>query len=87
MSDRILILAPHADDEVLGCGGLICRRVSEGHSVDVVIAASGGVKHRHLNSPATLTARRLELQRAAEILGVTEVMILYENLSTGQKLA
>src|SRR5262249_28140955 len=27
-SDRLLVLAPHPDDEVLGCGGLIQRAVS-----------------------------------------------------------
>ena len=29
----LIIIAPHADDEVLGCGGLILKRISEGHEV------------------------------------------------------
>lgn len=35
---RILFLVPHADDEVLGFGGTICKMVQQGHHVSVVIA-------------------------------------------------
>lgn len=34
---NVLILAAHADDEVLGCGGTIARLVNEGHRVNAVI--------------------------------------------------
>ena len=34
---NILIVAPHPDDETLGCGGTILRHVSEGHSVHWMI--------------------------------------------------
>ena len=30
---RTLIVAPHPDDELLGCGGTLLRRVSEGGNV------------------------------------------------------
>src|SRR5271157_4034878 len=33
-----LILAPHPDDETLGCGATIMRKLSSGSSVQVVIA-------------------------------------------------
>jgi len=32
---KILVFAPHNDDEVLGVGGTIARYVSEGHEVYV----------------------------------------------------
>ena len=25
LADRVLVLAPHADDDVLGCGGLLAQ--------------------------------------------------------------
>ena len=34
---RVLIIAPHPDDEVLGCGGIIAKNVSEGNEVYVGI--------------------------------------------------
>ena len=30
---KIMVIAPHADDEVLGLGGTIARYSSEGHDV------------------------------------------------------
>ena len=40
MSD-VLVVAAHADDEVLGCGGSLARHVAEGDRVHVVYLADG----------------------------------------------
>lgn len=39
---KLLVLAPHPDDEVLGCGGLMAALLAHGASVQVVIASDGG---------------------------------------------
>lgn len=39
--DKILVIAAHPDDEVLGCGGTIARARSEGADVRVVFLAEG----------------------------------------------
>jgi LmbE family N-acetylglucosaminyl deacetylase/glycosyltransferase involved in cell wall biosynthesis len=39
--ERLLILAPHPDDEVIGCGGLIAQHVREQRRVRAVIATDG----------------------------------------------
>lgn len=39
--DRVLVVAPHPDDEVLGCGGLIQQAVAEGAQVDVALVTNG----------------------------------------------
>jgi len=39
--ERLLILAPHEDDETLGCGGLIQREVAKGAAVRVVYLTNG----------------------------------------------
>jgi LmbE family N-acetylglucosaminyl deacetylase len=80
MASNILILAPHADDEVVGCGGMIARRAAEGYSIHVVVAAIGGLKHRHLNDTTSLEQRKQELAKAADILGVSKTTILYEGM-------
>lgn len=39
--ERLLVLAPHPDDEVIGCGGLVAQHLAEGRPVRVVIATDG----------------------------------------------
>lgn len=38
---NVLVIAPHADDEVLGCGGTIARHVAEGDDVYVCVVTTG----------------------------------------------
>jgi LmbE family N-acetylglucosaminyl deacetylase len=39
--ERLLVLAPHPDDEVIGCGGLVALHLREGRNVHVVVATDG----------------------------------------------
>lgn len=39
--ERLLVLAPHPDDEVIGCGGLVALHLREGRSVRIVVATDG----------------------------------------------
>lgn len=41
MKERVLIVAAHPDDEVLGCGGTIAKFRENGHDVRVVFLAEG----------------------------------------------
>lgn len=41
-----LVLAPHPDDETLGCGATIARKLAGGAEVRVVIATDGRYSHR-----------------------------------------
>ena len=61
-----LVLAPHADDEVLGCAGAICAHLSHGHIVDVVIVTDGAGQAGHPQ------VRRNEACAAAAVLGYGE---------------
>jgi LmbE family N-acetylglucosaminyl deacetylase len=38
---RLLVVAPHPDDELIGCGGLMSRVVAEGGRVDIVYVTQG----------------------------------------------
>lgn len=38
---RVLVLAPHPDDDVISMGGTLCRLVDQGHEVHIAYAVSG----------------------------------------------
>ena len=44
MNNNTLIIAPHPDDEVLGCGGIMKRYNEENHPVYVLIVTRGTQK-------------------------------------------
>ncbi len=70
-----LILAPHPDDESLGCGGLIAACVAAGRPPLVVILTDGAGSHPNSKSfpPARLRAcRAQEVRDAVGILGLGE---------------
>jgi LmbE family N-acetylglucosaminyl deacetylase len=64
---RKLVLAPHADDEVLGVGGGMARWASEGHEVGVVIVTRG---FPPLYAESDETQVRIEARAAHTRLGV-----------------
>jgi len=66
---NVLVLAPHADDEVLGCGGTIARHVAEGDSVVIAIATRG---IGELYSDELIERIRDEARQSHAVLGVQE---------------
>ena len=74
-SGPVVILATHPDDETLGCGGLIARRVHEGHRVVVVVITDGRALLRRFGIAANPTEsevsamRKDETRRSVETLG------------------
>lgn len=71
--NKILVVAPHPDDEVLGCGGAIARHTAHGDEVHVVIVTRGIPEMFH---PNKIERIRLELQAAHEILRVKKTHFL-----------
>ena len=70
---RILVLAPHPDDESLGCGGLIIQAVQAGLDVHVAILTDGSRSHPNSKThPAARlkSVREAEAAAAVAILGV-----------------
>jgi LmbE family N-acetylglucosaminyl deacetylase len=44
--NRVLVVAAHPDDEVLGCGGTIARHADAGDQVQVLIVAEGATSRQ-----------------------------------------
>jgi LmbE family N-acetylglucosaminyl deacetylase/glycosyltransferase involved in cell wall biosynthesis len=68
---RAIVLAPHPDDEVFGCGGAIMRHVARGETVQVVIVTDGAFDTVS-DTPDYSRQRQLESMAAADILGYGE---------------
>ncbi len=65
-----LVLAPHPDDETLGCGATIMRKLGAGSDVHVLVV-SDGATWPPWNEPAQNVAiRDGELRRACAVLGL-----------------
>ncbi len=76
--ETMLVIAPHQDDESLGCGGIIARRRNEGLPVHVAFITDGSASHpgHPLVSPARLAQlRRSEAMQATAYLGVEHTSV------------
>ena len=71
---KVLVVAPHMDDEVLGCGGTIARHVAAGHHVTTCVVANRAYGHRY--EPELIERERRACQRAQEVLGYQELLFL-----------
>lgn len=71
---NVLVLAPHPDDETLGCGGVIARFVAEGHDVTVGIVTGPGDGEHPFVAQHLFDEVRSELADAMRILGVSKII-------------
>ena len=88
-AERVLVLAPHMDDEILGCGGALRKHVLSGAHVTVVYMTDG----RRGGDPklyrrgsaqgviedfesALVIQRKEEARKAAEIVGIQKQIFL-----------
>jgi LmbE family N-acetylglucosaminyl deacetylase len=70
---RVLVVAPHPDDETLGCGGTIARLTSDGVAVHVLAIACPDLGQAGGNT----SIRRNEFEAACNALGVSGRRILW----------
>lgn len=67
MGNTILVVAPHPDDEVLGCGGTILKHIAAGDDVHWCITTS--MSEDHGFSQDRMTKRADEIATIKDILG------------------
>jgi LmbE family N-acetylglucosaminyl deacetylase len=70
---RILIVAPHPDDEVLGCGGTIAKYAERGDELNLCIVTKAYTPDW---SEGFIRKRPREIARVNEILGIAKTSFL-----------
>lgn len=74
---RLLVVAPHADDEVLGCGGTIVKALSQGAEVYILVVSVGDLKRVGGGEQTRTGAERvLEVERVRKFLGATDAEVV-----------
>lgn len=73
---RVLVLAPHPDDESIGPGGTLIRHVQQGDAVAVVFLTSGERGLERLPAPQAWQVREGEAAAACQVLGVSPPVFL-----------
>ena len=73
---KVLVLAAHPDDEVLGMGGTIAKLTSEGNEVVLAIVTDGSSSQYRMNADLNeiINRKKLETESAAHILGIKEII-------------
>lgn len=77
---RLLVVAPHADDECFGCAGTMARIKSLGGEVYVIVCSVGDLKHYDgTDGLVAGSQREEELAQAMTYLGVDGWDVLYRD--------
>lgn len=69
---KILIVSPHADDEILGCGGYMISEIAKGSQVHVVYGTVGGI-----GGALEMERRKKEIERVSSVLGFSYSIMTY----------
>jgi len=76
---RVLVVAAHPDDEVLGVGGVVSRHSKNGDSVTIVILGEG-ITSRHVTrdkaDETLLSDLKTDARRASKLMGCADLRLL-----------
>ena len=76
-NQRLLVIAPHSDDEVLGCGGLISKIKKEGGKVFVLIFNVGSIEE--FNNKKFTELRKKETSAAMKFLKIDKFDTIFDS--------
>lgn len=82
----VLVIAPHPDDETLGCGGALALLQSLACRVNVIVISDGTMSHprsRKYPAPKLSSLREAETRTATAILGIEESAVDFLRLPDG----
>ena len=84
---KLLVIAPHPDDEVFGCGGTMAKIKDLGGDVYVIVVSSGDLRLYHKNNAYVRgKTREREFEKAMKFLKVDDYEILFTDAKTHMRL-
>ncbi len=81
---RVLVIAPHPDDETLGCGGTIARLTRVGARVFVMAVVVGDMPR--VGGDSRVSERLDEFAKACELLGVEQSEVCWTDSERHMRL-
>tara|TARA_B100000989_G_scaffold145077_1_gene108089 strand:- start:9118 stop:9792 length:675 start_codon:yes stop_codon:yes gene_type:complete len=78
MKTKVLILSPHADDEILGCGGFISKFSKQNYHINVLVLTNANKGAPEIYSPKQIQQLRIEAKSANNFIGTKK--LFFENL-------
>jgi LmbE family N-acetylglucosaminyl deacetylase len=76
--ERVLVIAPHMDDEILGCGGAIALHADAGATLCIVYLTDGryGAAPGNAGQPDLARRRRTEAESASRLVGAQDLQFI-----------
>lgn len=78
MKKKVLILSPHADDEILGCGGFISKYSKQNYHINVLVLTNANKGAPEIYTPKEIKELRIESKIANNFIGTKQ--LFFENL-------
>ncbi len=75
MNKKILIVAAHPDDEVLGCFGTTAKLIKEGYEAYTLILGEGKTSRDIVNKKDALAVLNKEIKKANAVIGIKKVYV------------
>ncbi len=74
--ERVIIFAPHPDDDIIACGGTIAKHIQKGNELAITYISSGEAGSLSYSAEELASLRKEEARRAAAHLGVYDLIFL-----------
>ncbi|MGH4120735.1 PIG-L deacetylase family protein [Clostridium sp.] len=81
--ETIIILAPHIDDDIIGCGGAIMKYLSENKDVYIVYLTNSGKQGSKTEKTKVIEERKLEAIDVAYALNIKKEKLFFLNGEDG----
>lgn len=82
--ENIVVISPHPDDEVLGCGGIITYMQQKNQKISIIFLTKGENCTKNIDSETLKTERKKLTERAMTIIGQPLENVFFLNFGDGK---